>query len=59
MIKQGKLKKGNLEERISAATSAYGLIDHFQTLRRWLHIIIDSSDLYTLDTYLAAAMFAK
>ena len=54
--KQGMLKKGNLEECVSSVSSAYGLIDHFQTLRRWLHIVIDTYELYTLDMYLAASM---
>ena len=57
--KQGTLKKGSLEECVSSVSSAYGPIDHFQKLRRWLHIVIDTYELYTLDMYLAMCMIAK
>jgi hypothetical protein len=56
---QGKLKKGNLEECVNSVSAAYNLIDHYQTLRRWLYIVIETYELYTLDMYLAASMLAK
>ena len=40
-------------------SSAYNLIDFYQTVRHWLKILIDAKEFETLDTHLAAAMLAR